>query len=133
MAEDRATVYRVAERVDVREAVPGLAREVRAYFRSQRYAWGSTVGKTVLAVCRRTSPDVFVWTSAMHGTDILGDSTERFEREFLPFILDRNECSVVQVFIGTDSPITVEAWLYVRGRDQAEAAGNMLAESVMES
>lgn len=69
----------------------------------------------------------------MHGTDILGESIDRFEREFLPFILDRNECSVVRVFVGCDSPITVDAWFYVRGTDQDEAAGNMLAESVMES
>ncbi len=122
----------------VNDSIPALRQEIRRYFRTRRYRWGQDVGKVVLAVCRRTSDRVFVWTSPMHGIDILGESIESFESEFMPFLLERERCHAIRVHVraglaGVTDSLTVDAWLYVRGADQEEAASNLIADSVIES
>lgn len=129
---ERSDLYRVAERIQIEDAVQALSAEVKSFFRTNRGAWPVSTGKAVLAVCRQVS-DSFLWSTVIHGSDMAGSSVEDFEESFLSFVLDRNECSVIRVSIHASLPVSSSAWLYVRGEDQEEAARNLLADSVMSS
>ncbi len=68
------------------------------------------------------------FSSAIHGRDIETDSVEEFESQFLPFVLDRHECSLVRVhYEGAYN----ETWIYLRGETVEEAGQTALAFAVL--
>lgn len=67
--------------------------------------------------------------SPLHG--YFNADLEKFETDFLPFVLARFACKVVRVHLPRTRPLSVERWVWMRGSTVVEMHEILLASQVL--
>lgn len=135
---DRSSLYRVALEIDVEDLPEGVQGVLRSAigFRSGLRGWDDVPGLLCVvssSVEGEGTSYSWSWWSRIHGY-LNGDPEiverlARFEREFLPFVLDRAETCAIRVHVVSG---LLERWYWWPGETVEDLHLRMTATLVME-
>jgi hypothetical protein len=136
--ESRDHLYGVVMQAEMDSMPEAVRLCLLSALRLQQPFWWETVPGLLCVVTSMVNPSMLVnpesW-SKIHGR--LNADLARFESEFLPFVLDRAECSAIRVhqMWGGVKPGTyvMERWTWWPGSSLEEVVEGVTARAVMES